>query len=191
MTNTPTNVYEVSDNKRIAIYPDYSFESPWENWDYVGIHTIRVADRMVAPEAKTEHTDNLTDIVEQGEGSHGVAEYFKARGLDYHVAYLQGYSQSEWADVIIYDLGNKENLDGYVTEAKQYWRGDVYRIVPEVLVTYTQLSNGNTISRWEEDEDEDSVGEVYLDYGTLTDEIATSLVSAEWLGHTEQMMSAN
>ena len=189
MTSEPVNVYEVSDTKRIAIYADYAYETPWENWDYVGIHTIRVADRMVAPATDTEHTNNLEEIVESGDGEYGIADYFKQKGMDYRVVALQGYSQSEWANVVIYDLGNKENLDGYVTEAKQYWRGDVYRLVPELLTTYTNLANGNIIERWEEDEDLDSVGNVYLDYGTLTDELALDLVGSEWLGHTEQVVT--
>lgn len=62
---------------------------------------------------------------------------------------LQGYSQGDWADVVIFrdDFGG--NLAGIVKEIECWFRGDIYIVALEEAKTFT-APDGETITRWDE-----------------------------------------
>lgn len=79
--------------------------------------------------------------------------YFNLSGLNYQFVSLRGYSQSEWADVLVY---GDYDLAGSIEALEAWYTGDVFTVALEKLETYTS-SSGNTIERWEL---EDSIGQV-------------------------------
>lgn len=91
------------------------------------------------------------------------------RGYKTAVVTLQGYSQGEWADAVIF---TKEEIDfgGLVENVRTWWRGDVYDLFVQYRKIYT-ATDGATIERWEDVED--TRNSLYLlEYGDLTEEIA-------------------
>jgi len=93
---------------------------------------------------------NNTDMVESA-----IGKYLALAGMNYKFVSLRGYSQSDWADVVIYtdeDYDLKSSAEALDT----WFKGDIFTVCLEKLETYTS-SSGNTIERWEL---EDSIGQV-------------------------------
>lgn len=83
--------------------------------------------------------------------------YLAFRGLNHQFLTLQGYSQGEWHEVVVY--GDYELKDSIRT-LRDWYRGDVYVIALETLHVYTEEATGQTIERWEIEE---AIGAVILD----------------------------
>lgn len=86
-----------------------------------------------------------------------IERYLAMSGMNHKAISLQGYSQGEWAEVIVY---GDYDLTGSIHALRDWWRGDVYLVALERLHIYTEEETGQTIERWEM---EDCIGAVILD----------------------------
>jgi hypothetical protein len=86
-----------------------------------------------------------------------IERYLAMAGMQHKAVTLQGYSQGEWAQVIVY---GEFDLAGSIKAMRDWWRGDVYLIALETLHIYTEADTGDTIERWLIDE---CMGGVILD----------------------------
>lgn len=83
--------------------------------------------------------------------------YLTMRGMNHQFLTLQGYSQGEWHEVVVY---GDFDLKDMIKAMRDWYRGDVYVITLETLHVYTEEATGQTIERWEIEE---SIGAVILD----------------------------
>lgn len=160
---------------RIAVYYDeavYSYEDVIG--DGLGVFTIRKAwnqSDINEGEFKDEleRLSNRLDYMNAEQRESAVRKYLTITGQDFKIVELQGYSQSEWQTVIVYAKDTSEWLDGAIDGLKTWYRGDVYTLVHEQLITYT-APNGNMLERWES---VDSIGSVLAE--TVDDVMAVAL----------------
>jgi hypothetical protein len=163
--------HQVDPNTRIAVYVEEDYEGIVDvlhNTEYAGIQTIRNHQWLSA----IETNDDLADVVKRIRYSYQwrydedakteavFTRYLSMRGIPFIQKTLRGYSPSEWHDVVIYAIQphvTLEHLEALVEDVEALYRGDVYRLVVEKRVVYT-ADNGNTIERWEQDEDWDTQG---------------------------------
>jgi hypothetical protein len=86
------------------------------------------------------------------------SRYLTFCGVANRIVSLQGYSQSEWCEVVVYltdDTTAEESqtlLANLVAILESWWRGDVYCVERQNRVEYTS-ADGRVIERWETDED--------------------------------------
>jgi len=163
----PENVLPLNDRYRVAIYRnELMFESPLDNNPEVGCWTIRVArglNGMFSGDA--DLLKSLTELGKNTEASdyanlqNEVVDYLeREHGMVVMPLSLQGYSQGEWMDSVLWIhpdaiVGDGEQaarvvLEHVAEDLGCYFRGDVYTLVLEELITYT-APNGKTIDRWE------------------------------------------
>lgn len=153
----PIETIEIDATNRYALYYDeysYDFLSEWE-WQDLGVATLRI-DRYLKPlELELDdHNDRIREIMEHArqldEIYPAIYKHFDRAGYHYEFVNLQGYSQGEWAEVVVF--ANPESwpsgIDGFIEELKAWWRGDYYHVAWEQLVTY-KADNGASIERWE------------------------------------------
>jgi hypothetical protein len=71
----------------------------------------------------------------------------------YKTLALRGYSQGEWADIVVYaDAGSDGewlNSKNATADIEAWFRGDIYTVAIESLETYVNAKNGDTLQRWE------------------------------------------
>lgn len=139
----------------------------------LGVYTLAVADRLgeIKSGECTSDLDRLTRWLRPDQYERAIGLYMHLTGRSWQVVSLRGYSQGEWADVIIYgDAGpdGKWVNDRHAADDLKAWfRGDLYTVAHESLETYQNAKTGETLQRWESI---DSVGLVVLsDSYTLAD----------------------
>ena len=104
-----------------------------------------------------------------------IAKHFDRSKLNYKFVSLRGYSQSEWAEVVLYadqELSEwithrgtaEEALAQAEAELQTWFRGDIYALSHEKRVVYTS-PEGKTLEVWEEQE---SICGVTLENDQLT-----------------------
>jgi hypothetical protein len=161
----------IDETHRYSVYPDSynAGETPWLEGDYQ-IFTTRISRDLYPLLTRDEHTDALQDIVDQHEWNTRVGgdqprtdalmTYLDQNGMAGKLVKLNGYTQSEWAEVLVYRPKHEsDELTWDIRILRQWFAGDVYIIAYEELITYT-APNGNTIERWET---VDCSGGQYLD----------------------------
>jgi hypothetical protein len=93
--------------------------------------------------------------------------YLRLSGIPYKRVSLQGYSQGEWCEGIAYlpeglsrrwRKDGRERLDSLISTMEDWWRGDVYQVTSQELVTYHTADGKKTYQRWEQVEDSDVFG---------------------------------
>lgn len=138
----------LSDGMRFAEYGE-------EYASGIGVFPIRVGRGLIAPvwDAFSLH-DELMAIYEEENGDpYGDTElmlktWLTNRGYYSEELELNGYSQSDWATVLIYDrlpiTDKKREL------IRQVWRGDLYDLIEEKRKVYTS-TDGDTIEVWSMD----------------------------------------
>ena len=155
----PEMTIELGERYRYAAYPDaeyfdYLKDYEWDSW---GLYTIAIEKRYNRPALDTFGiNDRLATVQEHYEFSWNSktleTELQKAAsraGYKSQWLSLQGYSQGEWAYVLLYWREDYlQDPSGLIQELQAWWRGDVYWIALEKLETYTSAT-GNTIERWE------------------------------------------
>jgi hypothetical protein len=112
-------------------------------------------DRFLS-EIKTndKHRDPIAEIVERHgrrttETETAISKHLNRAGMNYQFVSLRGYSQGDWAEVVIYADGETiGNLNGAADELRAWFRGDIFNITLETLKTYT-APDGETLARWE------------------------------------------
>jgi len=145
----------INDTTRVKAYYDSdSYSLDYVVGDELGVYTLRPNNRYRFDQGDyTTQLNYLNDRVSRDQQESAIGKYLALAGMNYKFISLQGYSQGEWADVVIY---TKEDYDlKSSAEALDTWfKGDIFTVCLEKLETYTS-SSGNTIERWEV---EDSIG---------------------------------
>jgi hypothetical protein len=170
----PVEVFEIDSNTRITAYHDtyggYALEDLCG--DDFGVQTLNIARGYNDISTKDEveeavrrvkdsiHYFNHEEYADKRERVIGA--WLSAKGYAYEFVSLRGYSQGEWADVVIYTPNdNAEYLKYRKADLQAWFRGDVYVIARENLETYVNtIDSDNSIERWEI---ADSIGGVMLD----------------------------
>lgn len=170
---TPIMELEIDSTTRITAYYDdfpYSFEDLCG--DDFGVQTLRIARNFNEISSKDEAREAIAEIVARfNYHTHDNYEELRERwigwwlsqnGYAYEFLCLRGYSQGDWADVVIYTpMDNAEYLKHQRQALENWFRGDVYVIARENLETYVNtIDSDNTIERWEM---ADSIGGVMLE----------------------------
>jgi len=169
----PKPAYESFINgDRIALYHDTSSVS-YEEFlgDLIGVQTFRIASRLRPMATNDGETEAINEIYERlgsnTEALHeAVTKHFERLGKSCVFVDLNGYSQGEWAEVVLYaNKGDINEWAGVIEEVKSYWRGDVFTVALERLKLYT-AEDGEKIGEWET---LDATGGVILsDYWGMT-----------------------
>lgn len=165
---------DISETQRLAVYPDYGTYSYDElTGEGLGVYTLDIvrgySDIKGGP--CTDDLDRLTRHLDRDLHERAIGLYLYLNNRTYKRLSLRGYSQGEWAEVIVYadagDDGKWLESPNATSELEAWFRGDVYTVAHESLEVYTNLKNGDLIERWESS---DAVGMVTLsnDY-TLAD----------------------
>lgn len=173
-------VHQLDAKSRVAVYYEEDYErivDSLQNAGVSGIQTIKHG-RFMSPIGTS---DSIADVVSRIRYSYQwrydcdakveevLTRYLKQAGIPFIQKTLQGYSPSEWHDVVIYAVDKGMTLEALEAEVEfidALYKGDVFRLVVEELVTYT-ADNGNTIQRWEEVEGVDYREAVGYDCITL------------------------
>jgi hypothetical protein len=183
---------DVNEEYRYAAYGenehyDYLNDQDWDNW---GLYTVAI-DRNYSPLTLDTFDLNaqLARIQEwhqhdwnNGELEKALDKAISRNGYSRIYLNLRGYSQSDWAYVVLYWREEwLSDVSGLINELEAWFRGDVYTIALERLETYTAAS-GSQIKRWEI---VDAIGRVIL-----TDDKEFSLETCEsYLGRLERINS--
>lgn len=168
----PLMTIDVNENYRYAAYPDhdpfdYLKDYEWDNW---GLFTIAI-NRGYRPLGLDTFglNDQLTRVAEWHQHSWNdnqletaLSKTITRAGYSHIYLNLNGYSQGDWAYVVLY---YKEEWltdpSGLINELEAWFRGDVYTIALERLETYTS-QYGNTKTEWEM---VDNIGHVLIHDG--------------------------
>lgn len=164
-TRKPTYERTLDNTQRLALWPEYGLINFDEILgDLIGVQTLDI-DRGLAPiQTKDEHRDQIAEIIErhgrrEKETETAISKHLTRAGLSYKFVSLRGYSQSDWAEVVIY--GDKEFFGNLKTEATvldAWFKGEVYNLTLETLKTYT-AEDGESLGRWEI---EDAIGQICI-----------------------------
>lgn len=164
--HTPDNKY------RVTVTNDTNVERPWQWLDTFGIYTVRHA--RYYDKIEQDYRDNNEALLAIQENSAndeqfdlGIETHFKRAGLHFKRVALQGYSQGEWLDCVIYSDEEFIIMDMAHT-LQQWWRGDVYVLTVEKSVTYANVDDStDTIEQWQY---VDSASGYYLNDDELDDD---------------------
>ena len=155
----PEMTIELGERYRYAAYPDtdyfnYLKEYDWDNWglytiaidnsyNRLSLDTFGINDRLATAQSHYEFSWNSKTLETE------LQKAAKRAGYESQWLTLQGYSQGQWACVLLYWHPDwLSNPSGLIQELEAWWRGDVYSLRLEKLETYTSAT-GNTIERWE------------------------------------------
>jgi hypothetical protein len=171
----------VDDTNRVAVYQDEAaYDYTDVTGDSVGVFTIAISRgyREVEGGELTGELNSIKRNVHHWQLESAVGKYLTLTNRPFKRVWLQGYDPNEWAEVFIY--GDKFEdatswLDGAADSLKRWWRGDVYMVAHERLITYT-APNGNTKTEWET---EAAIGCVTADYRSEIAQIAADFFSIE------------
>lgn len=152
---------EISDTERVAVYLEEDY-FPVEDFvgDELGIFTLH-KDRSLSNIERGDHhaaLHELMDRVNRDQEESAIGKYLSLHNLHYKFVSLRGYSQSDWADVVIYAT----DPDTLLSEdsLKAWFRGDVFTLCHEKKITFTSNFSDRVIEQWEVI---DSLGAVMLD----------------------------
>lgn len=121
--------------------------------------------------AKTEHVEAMRRFQEafnyynhdnyRQRREEAISRYLRLNGLRGIFKTLQGYSQSQWASVVVYSTMPEcnEYLEDTYKTIDAWFKGDVYEIRKEVAKVFT-AEDGERLTRWDF---ADSVGGFLLD----------------------------
>lgn len=159
----------ISDTERVAVYYDEWLCSIEDlTGEGYGVYSIRKPNHLgdIKSGPLSDELDRLTRYLEPHQEPSAIGKYLTLSGMNYHQHALRGSSQSDWAEVFVYGDGDwiKE-----ATNALDAWfRGDVYYVRHEKLITYT-ADDGTTITQWR---DEDAISGITGDTAEEILEIA-------------------
>jgi hypothetical protein len=183
----PTYQTTLNNEKRLALWPELG-QVEFEDilGDLIGVQTLSI-DRFLS-EIKTndKHRDPIAEIVERHgrrttETETAISKHLNRAGMNYQFVSLRGYSQGDWAEVVIYADGDTiGNLNGAADELRAWFRGDIFNITLETLKTYT-APDGESLARWEI---EDAVGGMVISksYGEKNGDIDWDTLALDAFG---------
>lgn len=151
----PTYQTTLNNGKRLSLWPELG-EIDFTDilGDLIGVQTLSI-DRFLS-EIKTndKHRDPIAEIIERHGGQTtetetAISKHLSRAGMNYQFVSLRGYSQGDWAEVVIYADGETiGNLNGEADELRAWFRGDIFTLCLEDLKTYT-APDGESLARWE------------------------------------------
>lgn len=155
--NNPIEVIEIDATNRYALYhDDYGLDylKEWD-WDGLGIATLSISRDLRPLELELgEHNDRIREIMEHAQTRDdrypAISKHFERAGYHFEFVNLQGYSQGEWAEVVVFADPEywPHGTGGFMEEFRAWFRGDIYVVAWEELIVYT-ARNGSRIQRWE------------------------------------------
>ena len=154
----PAYIYDINETTRLTAYRDeYYYDLEDFVGDGFGVYTLAISRDLnhIKTGDLTSDLDRLTRNVHAWQVQSAVGKYLAISNKHYRKVSLQGYSQGDWAEVFIYADEEWILEPNSADTLKAWFRGDIFTVCHEVLHTYTDLTNGNTIERWET---EDSLG---------------------------------
>lgn len=164
-TDKPTYEKTLNSEQRLVLRPDY-WHPAYEEilGDLIGVQTLSVARGLNDIQANDKHREPIAAIIDrlgryEEETKTAIGKHLTRAGLVYEFVSLRGYSQGDWAEVVIY--GDKEFFGNLRTEANTldaWFKGEIYHFTLENLKTYT-AEDGETLGRWEI---EDSLGQIVI-----------------------------
>lgn len=181
----PIKVFELDNNTRItAYYDNYPYDLPELVGDNFGIQTLNISKDY----REINFSDEVMDIVERVKNSvnyftHNnyqekreriLSFWLSRRGYCFEFITLRGYSQSDWADVLVYTKLDQDYLNHRISELKDWFRGDVFIVAVERKKVFI-ASDGETLERWDI---EDSVSGVLVDNESEFEQIGKDLIPA-------------
>jgi len=165
--------HAINDNTRIAVYPDYQVECPTEYWgNDIGIFTMSMAGGLSPLSVEIDDINlRLANIqYNSPDFSAAIDKLFRRADMNYRVLHLQGYSQGEWLEAIIYGTVDDDVLASTGRELDQWFKGDIYMLALETQQTYVNVNDPeDTRVEWVM---QDSVSNVYIDAYAYDDVIA-------------------
>jgi hypothetical protein len=164
-TNKPTYEKTLGNEQRLTLSPD--------NWpiayeeilgDLIGVQTLSIARGLREIQANDKHRDQVAQIVDrlgryEEETKTAISKHLTRAGLVYEFVSLRGYSQGDWAEVVIY--GDKEFFGTLTAEANTldaWFKGEIYTLSLENLKTY-KAEDGESLGRWET---EDALSQIVI-----------------------------
>jgi len=154
-TDKPTYEKTLNSEQRLVLRPDY-WHPAYEEilGDFIGVQTLSVARGLNDIQANDKHREPIAAIIDrlgryEEETKTAIGKHLTRAGLVYEFVSLRGYSQGDWAEVVIY--GDKEFFGNLRTEANTldaWFKGEIYHFTLENLKTYT-AEDGESLGRWE------------------------------------------
>lgn len=160
--SNPMFSIEETPTKRYAVYIDEGQHDCPDEYSAASVQTIRIARGLADISSSDGLSAEIAELLAGWEGNDqeldkAFENYFADKGLVSIVRDLRGYSQGEWAEVVIYGE-TKEDVESLYTDLDLWFKGEIYIVAEEEKLVYT-ASTGATIERWE---CVDSIGGVYL-----------------------------
>lgn len=162
MIETEIQPTYLSDKVRVKTYLD----TETQDLDYfigedIGVYIVRPNTRYNFGQGDlNKELGYINSNVQRHQEESAFGKYLTLQNQDYRFVSLTGYSQGDWADVIIYTPNDQESdLESVAECLKDWFRGDVYAMALEELHVYTEAETGRTIEQWEIT---DSVGAITL-----------------------------
>lgn len=153
--------YNISPTERIAVYQDeYCHDLADFVGDDLGVFTIAKHSHLrdIEQGDLTAALHDLTDRIARNQYESAIGKYLTLNNCHYKFLDLQGYSQSEWATVVIYSTDPNDLLSDVTV--KVWFRGDIYTLAHERLCSFTSTETDRIIESWETI---DAIGGVMLD----------------------------
>ena len=165
----PIYAYPLGEKYRVAVYidPDAEWYPPYENWDSVGVHTLSMsADNSAiyhTPVGAESIAEWLTSHYQENDvysGTHteeieqSMFEYFKSLDLTACLCSMNGYLNSQWGVVLLYNTvleskdASQHKLDRHASELTDWWRGDIYMAQVQSRTVYLSEAR-KTLIKWE------------------------------------------
>jgi len=178
MFDTLENWIPMGEKHRIALHrQEFASDNPLTAYyDHVGCWTVNQARGLNPIHVNVDDNvqETILRVTEETESNNYrdltneiVDELERIHGLIVLPLSLQGYSQGEWMEVVLFTrpsvtrMAALNSLEHIRQDFTAWFRGDVYGLAVEELITYT-APNGKTIDRWETVENVDPVWDNYF-----------------------------
>jgi len=155
----------LNNGKRLSLWPELGqVELEDTLGDLIGVQTLEINRFLSEIKTDDKHRDPIAEIVERHgrrttETETAISKHLSRAGMNYQFLSLRGYSQGDWANVVIYaEADTIGNLNGAADELKAWFRGDIFNLSLETLKTY-KAEDGKSLARWEI---EDYIGTIVI-----------------------------
>lgn len=170
----PELLEQIDDNTRLTSDFDFDYYDLGDVLtDDTGVQTLSIARGYNNISTDDDLKDGIERIVAslnyhthrsyQDARERVISAWLSAKGYAVKFVSLRGYSQGEWADVVMYtplesDL-TADYLNGEARTLRAWFRGDIYNVAKEQRKIY-RAEDGDTIEQWETI---DSIGRIIAD----------------------------
>lgn len=176
MNEMVANVIDIDPEHRYLVEYDWDNEMEWVIGDSIGFQTTRIArglNRIVTYDKYGKVFERIVSEQSPDDFVNGwskveriFALYLRLSGVRYKHIELQGHSQGEWCEGIaylpenetLYNKDGRDKLDSRIALLRDWWRGDVYQVTSQELVTYYTPDGRKTYQQWERVEGSDTFG---------------------------------